>query len=251
MPYQIRLSAAGATFDQLVELGALDIESDEDELVALMPDAVPPERVARVLGLARVATSPAVGRDADSVWVLRPRPLRIGRSQTIALVDSPVFGTGLHPTTALCLEVLHEMVDSQQPASVLDVGTGSGILALAALVLGVATAVAIDIDPEALRVAAENARTNGMADRLTFAHGGADAVAGAFPLVLANVLAAPLVEMAPVLVRRVSHHGWLVLSGIPRSVADEVSRAYRHFGMRHHETRARGDWTAIVLQASW
>jgi ribosomal protein L11 methylase PrmA len=251
VPYLIRLVVTRTTLDQLVELGALDVDSDGHELVALMPDAVPPERVARVLGLPGVATSPAVGRDADSVWVLRPGPVRVGSSQTIALVDSPVFGTGLHPTTALCLEVLHEMVESQQPASVLDVGTGSGILALAALALGVAAAVAIDIDPEALRVAAANARTNGMADRLTFAHGGADAVDGAFPLVLANVLAAPLVEMAPALVRRVSHHGWLVLSGIPRSVADEVCRAYRHLGMRHHETRARGDWTAIVLQASW
>jgi ribosomal protein L11 methyltransferase len=251
MPYQIRLPRSEAAFDRLVELGALDIEADRHDLVAVMPDAVPPERVARVLGVPEVTTSPAVGRDADSVWVLRPRPIRVGRSHTITLVDSPVFGTGLHPTTALCLELLEAMVESQRPQAVLDVGTGSGILSLAALALGVPRATGIDIDADALHVAAENARANGMADRVTLAHGSAGTVSGAFPLVLANVLAAPLVEMAPTLVRRVSHHGSLVLSGIPRSAAEEVGRAYRHLGMQHDETRTRGDWSALVMRASW
>ena len=84
--------------------------------------------------------------------------------------------------------------------------------------LGVPQALAIDIDDEALRVAAENARNNAIGERLDLRRGGPEAVTGTWPMVLANVLPAPLIEMAPTLVRRVGHHGHLVLSGIPSSV---------------------------------
>jgi ribosomal protein L11 methyltransferase len=98
------------------------------------------------------------------------------------------------------------------------VGTGSGILALTALKLGVPQAVGLEIDAEALPVAAENARRNHLADRLHLVLGGPEVVEGHWPLVVANVLAAPLMEMAPVLVRRLARSGRLVLSGIPCSV---------------------------------
>ena len=193
--------------------------------------------------------SPATGRDAGSVWVLSPRPIRIGRltivpahptaeAGDLQLIDAAAFGTGLHPTTALCLEVLEEAVRIAPPDAVLDVGTGSGVLALAALMMGVPRALAIDIDDEALRIAAENARINrinAIDERLRLARGGPEAVTGTWPLVLANVLPAPLIEMAPALVRRVGHHGQLVLSGIPSSIEREVDQAYRASG---HATRA-------------
>ena len=89
------------------------------------------------------------------------------------------------------------------------------MLALGALMMGVPRALGIDIDDEALRVAAENARINALDDRLQLARGGPETVTGTWPLILANVLAAPLIEMAPALVRRVGHQGQLVLSGIP------------------------------------
>jgi ribosomal protein L11 methyltransferase len=76
-------------------------------------------------------------------------------------------------------------------------------------------------------------------------------VTGTWPLVLANVLAAPLVEMAPALVRRVGHHGQLVLSGIPASVEGDVDRAYRQLGMRRVGVRTRAGWVALLLHASW
>ena len=167
------------------------------------------------------------------------------------MVDASAFGTGLHPTTALCLEVLEEEVRIAPPDAVLDVGTGSGVLALAALMLGVPRAVGIDIDDEALRVAAENARINAIDERLQLTRGGPDAVTGTWPLVLANVLPAPLIEMAPVLVRRVGHHGQLVLSGIPSSVERDVDQAYRRLGMRHVRAKSRGGWAALVLRATW
>ena len=81
--------------------------------------------------------------------------------------------------------------------------------------------------------------------------GGPESITGTWPLVLANVLAAPLIEMAPVLVRRVGRRGRLVLSGIPAGVAADVDQAYRRLGMQGVRTASRGGWTALVLHATW
>jgi ribosomal protein L11 methyltransferase len=167
------------------------------------------------------------------------------------LVDSAAFGTGLHATTALCIEAIEEAIQAGPPNAVLDVGTGSGVLALGALRMGVPRAVGIDVDDAALRVAAENARINGLGDRLQLMRGGPEVVPGTWPLVLANILAAPLIEMAPALVRRVGRHGRLVLSGIPASVEPDVDEAFCRLGMRRMHVRSRAGWRALVLQASW
>jgi ribosomal protein L11 methyltransferase len=264
VPYRIDLTDAGDdALDRLVELGALDVESAADRTIAaLMPDSVTPEQISAALGVGDVTVSPAFGRDADSVWVLRMRPISVGRMRIVPadleaepgalrLIDAPAFGTGLHPTTALCLEALDEAVQIDRPDAVLDVGTGTGVLALSALMLGVPRALAIDIDYGALAVAAENARLNGVGDRLELMRGEPGSIAGTWPLVLANVLAAPLIEMAPALVRRVGHHGRLVLSGIAAAVEQDVDRAYHHLGMRRLEVKSRAGWVALVLQASW
>lgn len=251
MPYRIDLRGAGdAALDRLVDLGALDVESHGDGLAALMPDAAAPEDVARAVGAGDYTVSAAAGRDENSVWTLTARPVRAG-SHTLHLADARVFGTGLHPTTALCLGILEELATQDPPASLLDVGTGSGVLAIAAALLGVPRVTVIDIDVEALAAAAANARSNGVADRLELLHGGIEVAAGIWPLVVANILAAPLIEMAPVLAQRVGHHGRLVLSGIAESVEAEVLRAYRHLGMRHVRSDARGGWVAVLQQATW
>lgn len=265
MPYRI-LVPAGAHeqhLDQLVALGALDLEaSAEGGLVLLMPDAVSPTQVADVLGSEELTVAPATARDDGSVWMLSPRPVHVGRLHIVPehaeadagclrLIDGPAFGTGFHPTTALCLELLDEMVHVRCPGTLLDVGTGSGILALAALLLGVPRATGIDVDPEALTAAARNADLNGLGGRLRLIRGGPDAVEGTWPLVAANILAAPLIEMAPALVRRVGHHGELVLSGIPASLEREVSGAYTRLGMTRLRVATRGGWLALLLRASW
>ncbi len=266
MPYRVDLcDGVGDALDRLVELGALDAEESHDGgIAALMPDGVAPEQIAGALGVdvGEISVSSATGRDAGSVWVLAPHPISIGRLRIVPahaaaepgalrLVDAAAFGTGLHPTTALSLEALEEVVRIAPPDSVLDVGTGSGVLALGALMLGVPRAVGIDTDEEALRVASENARINALDRRLQLARGGPEAVTGTWPLVLANVLPAPLIEMAPALVRRVGHQGQLVLSGIPASIERDVAQAYRHLGMRRMRVASRTGWVALVLQASW
>ncbi len=266
MPYRIDIRSATDVdhhFDRLVQLGALDVESSPGQgLAALMPDSVTPDHIATTLGVAGIVVSPAVGRDDGSVWVLTPRTFRIGSLRIIPadvtreagdlrLIDSSAFGTGLHPTTAMCLEALGEIIRTAQPDGVLDVGTGSGVLALAALTLGVSHAVAIDVDPAAVRVAADNARVNGLDTRLQLALGGPAIVTGTWPLVVANILAAPLIEMAPALVRCVGRHGCLVLSGIPASMASEVAQVFVHRGMHRVDMKSRGGWVAVVLRASW
>jgi ribosomal protein L11 methyltransferase len=264
MPYRVDVRHAGeAALDRLVELGAIDAErSDDGAIAALMPDSVAPEGVANALGVKSVSVSPAVGRDAESVWLLSPRPIRIGRLRIVPahteadagalkLIDAAAFGTGRHPTTALCLEALEETLQVTRPDAVLDVGTGSGVLALAALMMDVPRALGIDVDEEALRVAAENARVNALDQRLQLARGGPETIPGPWPLILANLLAAPLIEMAPALVRLLGHQGHLVISGIPASVERDVDEAYRRLGMRRLRARSRAGWVALVLLASW
>jgi ribosomal protein L11 methyltransferase len=266
VPYRLDLTHARTdAVDRLIELGAIDVElSSDGGLAALLPDRMTPRTVAEALGISvsDLTVSPARERDDGSVWVLSPRPIRIGSlwivpahghadPDAIQLVDSAAFGTGLHPTTALCLELLQEHVRHASRGAVLDVGTGSGILALAALKLGVPRVLGIDVDDRAVHTATENARINGLSARFEAARCGPDALSGTWPLVLANVLAAPLMEMAPMLVRRIGHHGQLVLSGIPCSLEHDTVASYLRLGMRRMSSTSRDGWVAVVLQSSW
>jgi precorrin-6B methylase 2 len=264
VPYRIDLPAAGNhLLDRLIELGALDVESSSGhDTAAVMPDSVTPEQVASALGIDDIAVSPAVGRDDGSIWVLSPAAVDIGSVRIVPsdfgaehgnlkLIESTAFGTGLHPTTALCLHALNQIVPISSPSAMLDVGTGSGILALAALTLGVPEVRAVDVDDQALRVARANAQLNGFESRLRLSQGGPETVTGVWPLVVANILAAPLIEMAPALVRLVAHHGQLVLSGVADAMELDVARAYVHLGMHRIEVMRRGGWIALTLRASW
>ena len=150
---------------------------------------------------------------------------------------SSAFGTGLHPTTALCMEAISERSPVE---SILDIGTGTGILALASLLLGTPRGVGIDNDPEALLVAQENAERN----RLTLELG-ADIPQERFDLVVANILAGPLVELAPRIARCVA--GSLLLSGVLETQADEVAAAYREQGLTLERIEQRGEWVRIDL----
>jgi ribosomal protein L11 methylase PrmA len=263
MPYRIDISCPPPdALDVLVQFGALDLEAFDEGLAAILPDAVTPERVASTLGVSNVAVSAAVARDNGSVWLLSPRTVSIAgvliaspeaatTSKALRLIDSSVFGTGHHPTTALCIEAMEEILTLERLESVLDVGTGSGILALSALMMGVPQAVGLDIDADALKVAAENARRNKLEDRFRLIHAGPDVVDGCWPLVVANVLAGPLIDMAPVLVRRLASRGRLVLSGVQEFLESEVRQRYQHFGVRHINSNKRAGWTVLTAQASW
>jgi ribosomal protein L11 methyltransferase len=132
------------------------------------------------------------------------------------------FGTGSHPTTRLCLTWLERTIRGGE--SVLDYGCGSGILAIAALKLGAARAEAVDIDDQALLAARANAIHNQV--QVSF-HSAAGAIRQPAQIVVANILAHPLIVLAPLLARLTAPHGRLALAGLLAEQADEVRAAYR------------------------
>lgn len=186
-----------------------------------------------------VTTAALEEQDWVRIWLRDWQPLRFGarlwvspraklgeirdRDAVIVALDPGLaFGTGTHPSTALCLEWLaHAELAGR---TVLDYGCGSGLLAVAALKLGAARATAVDIDPQALLAARENAASNGVAGRLQVR--AAAGPPGAHGVVIANILARPLIELAPRLLAACAPGGRIVLSGLLETHADEVRAAY-------------------------
>lgn len=142
----------------------------------------------------------------------------------VRLDPGVAFGTGTHATTALCLEWLDSL--ALQGSRVLDYGCGSGVLAIAALLLGCETAWALDIDPQAIAATRNNASRNGVADRLLVS-GSSEDVAGVFDVVVANILAGPIIRLAEPIAHRVKSGCLLALSGILSEQVDAVLDAYK------------------------
>jgi ribosomal protein L11 methyltransferase len=136
------------------------------------------------------------------------------------------------------------------PSRVLDVGTGSGILAIAAIRLGSDRVVGYDIDPAAVEAARTNAAANGLADQIEVHQGTlpADAPAEPFPLVLANLVAAVLVDLAPRLASHTARGGWLIASGIIDTREDEVASALVAAGLTIVASKRDGEWVTFVTQ---
>ncbi|MCK3776278.1 50S ribosomal protein L11 methyltransferase [Ensifer sesbaniae] len=163
------------------------------------------------------------------------------------------FGTGHHGTTAGCLEVLASVARTRTVRNVLDLGTGSGVLAIAAWKLMHVPVLATDIDPIATRVAAENARVNGVVNGMTFAtapgfHSTAFSANGPFDLIIANILARPLMKMAPQLVANLAPGGSVILSGILAEQRWKVLAHYNGQHLRHVRTIWRNGWVTIHLE---
>ena len=176
------------------------------------------------------------------------------RSGEIAIeIDAgQAFGTGHHGTTAGCLEIIEKVMRARQPRKVLDLGTGSGVLAIAARKLAPARVLATDIDPVATRVARENVRLNGIASGITLEtatgfHSTAFRRHGPFDLIIANILARPLMRMAPQLAAHLAPGGQVVLSGILANQRWKVIAAYNGAGLRHIRTIWRNGWVTIHL----
>lgn len=161
------------------------------------------------------------------------------------------FGTGTHPTTRGCAAFLDEHLREHPDARILDVGTGTGVLAIAALLLGAPEAVGVDTDPVAVDDARANAELNGVADRLTLAVGGVDAApAGTYDFVAANLLAGILVGLAPSLLPRVAPGGRLVASGILCRQAAAVISAFEEAGGRLVARSDSPEWSTLLLEAT-
>lgn len=208
--------------------GNADAEQVLAHLRLLTGDELPEHQVERI-----------EDQDWERSWMDNFQPMRFGRRLWIVpswhaapepdavnlLLDPGLaFGTGTHPTTALCLQWL----DGQalEGCSVLDFGCGSGILAIAALLLGAERAVGTDIDPQALEASRDNASRNGIDPARFPLYLPQDLPDEQADVVVANILAGPLVQLAPQITARVKHGGRLALSGILAEQADEVRAAY-------------------------
>ena len=157
------------------------------------------------------------------------------------------FGTGGHETTNLCLEVLDERVKGGE--RVLDIGTGSGILAIAALKLGAAVAEGVDIDPVAVRTAGENAALNGVADKLTVLVGDlSDKASGKYDIITANIVANAIMSLAPAVPGLMADDAVFIASGIIDSRKDEVIAALEAAGLAVLEVKEKRGWECIVCK---
>jgi ribosomal protein L11 methyltransferase len=223
--------------------------------------------------LAQAFPDAALSREVipDVDWVTKSleglKPVRAGRflvhgshdrdkvrmgDIAIEIDAGQAFGTGHHGTTAGCLEVIDGVVRSRKVRNALDLGTGSGVLAIAVRKLRNIPVLATDIDPIAVRVAAENVRRNGIASGIRTVtapgfHSTAFSENGPFDLIIANILARPLIRMAPQLVTNLAPGGSVILSGILASQRWKVIAAYNGAKLRHVRTIWRNGWVTIHL----
>jgi ribosomal protein L11 methyltransferase len=212
----------------------------------------------------RARLAPVADADWTAAWREHFRPVAVGHALLVAppweipaasdrlvLVIEPgrAFGTGHHGTTAGCLALLEAIVAAERPSRAIDLGTGSGILAIAAARLGVGHVLACDSDPDAVAAAETNATRNGVADRVRPIVGDAATLAAdPAPLVLANLLAAAHRALAGRYARLVAPNGMLVAGGLLDAEADDVAGALAVQGFRRETTCRLEGWTSLALR---
>jgi ribosomal protein L11 methyltransferase len=187
--------------------------------------------------------------------VIRPTWRRHRREPgdvVLALDPGMAFGTGLHPTTRLCLAALETMADRgmlDEPGggevAVLDVGCGSGILSIAAALLGAGPVLAVDVDPIAVAATRSNARRNRLARRIRTREGSSPSGEGPFDIVLANLIASLLIALADGLVADLRPGGTLLASGIFENREVDVAAAFRAHGLEIVNRWTEGEWVAL------
>jgi len=201
--------------------------------------------------------------DWAEAWKVHYHPLRIGQRLVIrplwtevemgaddvevALDPGMAFGTGTHPTTQLCLEAVEALVTPG--LKILDLGTGSAILAIAAAKLGATSVLALDIDPVAVEAAVKNVEQNGVSDKITVQEGTLVNVvtsARRFDMLLCNILARIIIQMCDEHLGDVIRPGGIgIFSGIILDQADDVEAALRKTGLEPYARRVQGDWVVI------
>lgn len=240
----------------------------EDKRLRLEDDL----RQIRVLDLATIEAPRYDWVDEEDwadAWKQYFKPVRIGRGLVVVpsweeyelqngdvplyLDPGMAFGTGTHPTTALCLGWLDEIC--QDGSVVLDIGTGSGILAIAAAKLGAARVLALDTDPVAIQVAGENLEKNGVADRVRLVRGDLTAALNALgnwlvepDVILANIVADVIIDLAPQIFPLLAHQGLFLCSGIICERLEQVRQGLEQAGFRISGVREEGGWVAVLAQ---
>ena len=236
----------------------------------LEPGASPVETLALIAarmeaaGIAYTAETEGVEQeDWQNAWKKYYHAMDIGQrlaivpgwedydTDRIKIVMDPgmAFGTGTHETTSLCLETLDSLVKGGE--RVLDIGTGSGILAIAALKLGAEVAEGVDIDPMCVRTAGENAALNGVQDKLTVLVGDlSDQASGEYNIITANIVAAAILSLAPHVPVLMAPGARFIASGIIDERRDEVLTGLKAAGLTPIEVKEKRGWVCIICKKS-
>ena len=257
----------GALFEGGIAGLEIRDSSNPTVIVASFPPEIPSDQIPQIienglqlsgLSASKVTTNSVEPIDWSTHWRTHFHPLGFGKfwvvpswleappeAEQVLVVDPGMaFGTGRHETTGLCLK---RIVDGVVPESVLDVGTGTAILVMAAMMKGARRVMGTDNDPDALIVARENAERNGLSEGLRLSGQDPDELDEQFELVIANILRDPLIQLAPRIVAATSPGGRVVLSGILGRQVPEVRKAYETCGLNYVEHQTDGEWACLEM----
>ena len=255
-----------------VDLIEQDLLDQPRDIVKVHMYLAPDENLAEVLPLFRerldasgieytLSTTGVEQEDWQNAWKKYYHAMDIGQrlaivpgweeyqtDRTVITMDPGMaFGTGTHETTSLCLEVLDARVKGGE--RMLDIGTGSGILAIAALKLGAAEAEGVDIDPMCVRTAGENAQRNGVQDRFKVLVGDlSDKASGVYNIITANIVASAILSLAPHVPALMAPGAVFIASGIIDTRKDEVLEGLRAAGLDPFEVQEKRGWVCIVCR---
>jgi ribosomal protein L11 methyltransferase len=237
--------------------------SDTGSLAARVEQYLGGLRSLGFLGGGHLRLAPVADEAWADAWRAHFSPMEVGRSllvtppwhepadngrAVITIEPGRAFGTGQHGSTSGCLRLLEDIVGRDRPARALDIGTGSGILAIAAVKLGVPCAVAIDTDPDAVAAAASNAARNGMENRVHTRVADVETfTTAAAPLVVANLLAAAHHRLGARYRTFMASGGALVLGGLLDSERDGVVAALAAHGLRARRALSMEGWTSLEM----
>lgn len=267
-PYQ---DAFGA---RLIEIGSFGLEERGDSLIAYFPETADTGLILRELDLLRVLFGNLVDPvtltvehvllpdtdwnetwkktftpvDAGALFTILPPWERLSGSRIPLIIDPGMaFGTGHHETTRSCIALMERYAPSVDRARFLDLGTGTGLLAIAALRLGFTTIIGVDIDPLAIEASKKNLALNG-AGSIAFFEGGVADAPGTYDMIAANLISGTLVELAGAIASRVRTPGVAILSGILAGQDDEVAEAMEQAGLVCVERLRDGKWISLACR---
>lgn len=228
-------------------------------LIAFFDDPYPTDELPEAVTL--VSHARYDDRSWETAWKRFFRPVRVSKrvivgppwedfeapegGLKIEIEPGMAFGTGTHETTGVCAELLDELIAAHTPQSVLDVGCGTGVLAMMAAGFDVPRVDGVDIDPTAVGVATENLARNGLAGTVQFSTTALPQL-GTYDLVVANILAHILRDLKDGLIARVRSDGHLITSGITTDQAEDFENYFRDEGLELIERRDLGEWVALV-----
>jgi len=258
--------AAPRPVERVIGYLAGDEAAADDQEALLRSELAALEERTGAPGVIRVRTEPLLEEDWGAGWKEHFHPFHVAPRLVIkpsweayepaegeAVIEMDpgmAFGTGLHASTRLALGFIEDICAGAPPDCALDVGTGTGILAMAAALRGASLVIAVDNDPDAVVAAAENLARNDLTGRVGVSGRDLGEIAGTFDLIAANITADVLLPLAPLLVERLSPCGALVLAGLlAGDQAREVRTAYEARGLLCAAERCEGEWASLLLIA--